>query len=213
MGRQVFTAGEILTAANMNDLSDQTVMVFDDSAARDSAIPTPSEGMVTYLKDTDSLELFDGVAFGPFGGKVLQVVQAVKTDAFSSASNTFVDVDDLSVTITPSATANKVFVESSAIFHSVRNVSTGLFSLARIVRVVGGVETPIVDPINYLFSTPDRDLGYAICSFLDSPSTTSAVSYKLQVRKTSSANFVRVNRHAEDATPMVATITASEVAG
>jgi hypothetical protein len=41
MPRQVFTAGEILTAADMNDLSDQTVMVFDDSAARGSAIPSP----------------------------------------------------------------------------------------------------------------------------------------------------------------------------
>jgi hypothetical protein len=30
-------------------------MVFDDSAARGSAIPSPIEGMVTYLKDTDQL--------------------------------------------------------------------------------------------------------------------------------------------------------------
>ena len=64
MPRKVFTAGEILTAADVNtNLMDQAVMVFDDSAARDSAIPTPSEGMVTYLKDTDALEKFDGSNF------------------------------------------------------------------------------------------------------------------------------------------------------
>jgi hypothetical protein len=37
---------------------DQAVMVFDDSTARGSAIPTPSEGMVAYLKDTDALQVY-----------------------------------------------------------------------------------------------------------------------------------------------------------
>jgi hypothetical protein len=68
MPRQVFTAGEILLAAEMNELADSTVMVFDDSAARGSAIPTPSEGMVTYLKDTDAVEVYKGAAFSPIGG-------------------------------------------------------------------------------------------------------------------------------------------------
>ena len=81
MGRQVFTAGEILTAANMNDLSDQTVMVFDDSADRDSAIPTPSEGMVTYLKDTESVEVFKGAAFAPVGGGFTDSETITATDA------------------------------------------------------------------------------------------------------------------------------------
>jgi hypothetical protein len=57
MPRKVFVAGEILTAADVNtNLMDQAVMVFDDSAARGSAIPSPIEGMVTYLKDTDKFE-------------------------------------------------------------------------------------------------------------------------------------------------------------
>lgn len=61
MPRKVFVAGEILTAADVNSqLMDQMVMVFDDSTARGSAIPTPSEGMVTYLKDTNLIELYDG---------------------------------------------------------------------------------------------------------------------------------------------------------
>jgi hypothetical protein len=59
MPRKVFVANEILTAADVNtNLMDQAVMVFDDSAARGSAIPSPSEGMVTYLKDTDQLEKY-----------------------------------------------------------------------------------------------------------------------------------------------------------
>jgi hypothetical protein len=41
--------------------------VFDDATARGSAIPSPSEGMLTYNKDTSGLELYDGSAFGPVG--------------------------------------------------------------------------------------------------------------------------------------------------
>jgi len=60
--RKTFVAGEILTAADVNtNLMDQTVMVFDDAAARTTAIPSPVEGMVTYLKDVDRLEKFTTV--------------------------------------------------------------------------------------------------------------------------------------------------------
>lgn len=58
-GRKVFTAGEVLTAANVNDyLMDQSVMVFSGSAARTSGIGTATEGMVSYLTDTNKIEVF-----------------------------------------------------------------------------------------------------------------------------------------------------------
>jgi hypothetical protein len=64
MPRKTFTAGEVLAAADVNTfLMDQSVMTFADSAARGSAIPTPSEGMVTYLEDSKSVEVFDGTNF------------------------------------------------------------------------------------------------------------------------------------------------------
>lgn len=64
-GRKVFAVSEVLTAANVNDyLMDQSVMVFDDSTARSSAIGTATEGMVTYLKDTNKLYVTtDGTAW------------------------------------------------------------------------------------------------------------------------------------------------------
>jgi hypothetical protein len=58
LGRKVFTAGEVLTAANVQDyLQDQAVMVFASSAARSSAIGTATEGMVTYLSDTNEIQV------------------------------------------------------------------------------------------------------------------------------------------------------------
>lgn len=75
LGRKVFVAGDVLTAADVNGyLMDQTVMVFADSTARDTAISSPSEGMFVYLSDTNALQYYDGAAWTPFtsGGAGLQ---------------------------------------------------------------------------------------------------------------------------------------------
>lgn len=68
LGRRVFSPGEVLTASNtMNYLMDQTVMNFAGTAARGSAIGTAvAEGMVSYINDTDSLEVYDGSAWKQF---------------------------------------------------------------------------------------------------------------------------------------------------
>ena len=58
-----FAAGDILTAADVDDyLMRQSVMTFDDSTQRGTAIGTAviTEGMVTYLKDTNALQYWDG---------------------------------------------------------------------------------------------------------------------------------------------------------
>lgn len=60
LGYKVFTAGEILTAANVNGYLMQGVLVFDDATARSSAIATATEGMVSYRKDADIVEVYDG---------------------------------------------------------------------------------------------------------------------------------------------------------
>lgn len=62
-GRRIFSPGEVLTASNtMNYLMDQAVMVFPDSGARGSAIGSAvSDGMVSYLADTNSVEVYKTV--------------------------------------------------------------------------------------------------------------------------------------------------------
>ncbi len=112
-GRKTFTAGEILTSADVNSfLMDQTVMVFDDSAARGSAIPTPSEGMTTYLKSDDAVEFFDGSQFRRVGGLV-DVQSVLKTDTFTASSIAAegnVAVTGLSITHTLSNASNKLLI-------------------------------------------------------------------------------------------------------
>ena len=64
-GRRTFTPGEVLTASNvMNYLQDQAVQVYAGTAARGSAIGTAvSEGMVSYLADTNVVQAYDGSAW------------------------------------------------------------------------------------------------------------------------------------------------------
>jgi hypothetical protein len=64
MPKKTFVAGEVLLAQDVNQfLMDQMVMVFGGTAARSSAIPTPSEGMVTYRTDDKVVEVYNGTAF------------------------------------------------------------------------------------------------------------------------------------------------------
>jgi len=77
-GRKVFVAGTVLTASDMNSTVDQTVMVFEDAAARDTAIPTPTAGMSVYIEDIAQLQYYNGAAWTQVG-----------TGAGGSLTNTF----------------------------------------------------------------------------------------------------------------------------
>lgn len=61
-GYKLFNTGDVLTAAQVNTyLNEQTVMVFASSAARTSALSgVLAEGMMSYLQDTNSVEVYDG---------------------------------------------------------------------------------------------------------------------------------------------------------
>jgi hypothetical protein len=64
MPRKVFTAGEVLAAADVNEfLQDQAVMTFAGTAARGSAIGSATEGMVTYLEDSNTIEAYNSTAW------------------------------------------------------------------------------------------------------------------------------------------------------
>jgi hypothetical protein len=61
-----FVNGQTLPASRVQDyLMDQSVMVFASAAARTSALPTPTQGMVSYLSDVKALELYAGSAWQP----------------------------------------------------------------------------------------------------------------------------------------------------
>ena len=62
-----FTVGQVLTSAEVdNFLMKQAVMVFDDESDRSTSLGTfVAEGMVTYLKDRNEIQVNDGTNFEP----------------------------------------------------------------------------------------------------------------------------------------------------
>jgi hypothetical protein len=95
---------------------DQAVMVFDDSAARGSAIPTPSEGMVTYLEDDTLLYKYNGAAWESVtstlsmpSGTVLQMVQNSSNAQQNTTSTSYVNAS-ISVSITPKRADSQLIV-------------------------------------------------------------------------------------------------------
>jgi hypothetical protein len=78
-GYKLFATGDVLTAAQVNTyLNEQTVMVFADSAARTTALSgVLAEGMVSYLQDTNAVEVYNGSAWvGVSGAGDVTEVQA-----------------------------------------------------------------------------------------------------------------------------------------
>lgn len=153
--KQTFTAGQVLTAAQLNTLQD-------------------------YIG-------------------VVQVKSATKSDTFSMTSSTFADVTGLSVSITPTSASNKVFVivtlnftttgAPQAGFRLVRDstdIGLGDAAGSRLRVVTGG------------YQQAASLLHRASMSFLDSPATTSATTYKVQMNSTDNTNLVYINRSVTD---------------
>ena len=133
----------------------------------------------------------DGDTLASGVSRILAVSEALKKDTFSTQSESFVDITGLSVTMTPASTSSKFLVTYNVIFSPRdQHYSGGI----RCVKVVGGTTT---DDIyvgnasgnrircsNFAFSdngAPSYDaMQTQSGSFLHSPNTTSAVTFKMQ---------------------------------
>jgi hypothetical protein len=60
-----FQVNQVLTAAQVNEyLMNQAVMVFADEAARTTALPTPTAGMMSFLQDLAQVQVYSGAVLG-----------------------------------------------------------------------------------------------------------------------------------------------------
>jgi hypothetical protein len=89
MPRKEFEAFTRLDASDVNTfLMDQSVMSFAGTAARGSAIPTPVEGMVAYLEDSNTIEAYNSTAWVTVANAGTASYNLVQTLYFTS-SGTF----------------------------------------------------------------------------------------------------------------------------
>ena len=125
-------------------------------------------------------------------GKILQVVQTFKGDTTTTTSTSFGDISGMSATITPSSASNKVLV--SFTLHLSSNNSPVI--IVNLLRGTTNIAQPTVTDAHpstlQLWMDADRMVTQNY-EFLDSPSTTSATTYKLQWRVHEGTPTVKLN--------------------
>tara|TARA_R110000782_G_scaffold227460_1_gene314204 strand:+ start:42 stop:794 length:753 start_codon:yes stop_codon:yes gene_type:complete len=168
--------GSALTTLNASNLTSGTLA----DARFPATLPSVSGANLTNL---------------PGGGKINQVLMASKTNTqVSSSANSWVDVSGLSLSITPSASNSKILI------HFCCNISCSVNNHAAIKLVRGSTDIFVHDVDNNnvrLFSgwrTTDASQYHAQVqtgSFLDSPSTTSAITYYVKANGNDGFNINR----------------------
>jgi len=94
-GRKVWAAGDKLGAADLDALVDQSAMVFATDAARTTAIPSPTEGMISFQMSTDRYEWYTGSTWSPMAGAMPYVVATSASQTLTTATDTVLTVSDV----------------------------------------------------------------------------------------------------------------------
>jgi hypothetical protein len=184
----VYASGEVLDAARLN-LTNSGIPVFSGTATRDAAFggsgeKVLAEGQFVYLEDTDALQYYSGTSFVAVGGaRIGQVVSTNLPTTFSTSATSYTDITGLSVSITPTAATSKVLV----LVGFQASVSADIAMMFQLVR--GSTAIDIGDAAgsrtraSFSMIANDTALQYGTFSlnFLDSPATTSATTYKMQM--------------------------------
>ena len=161
-----------LTAPNTN--TDRTITLPDSTG---SILDSTSTLDATKL--SGALPAIDGSALTnlPGGGKVLQVVSTTSTTVFSTTSSTLTDTG-ISLAITPSSTSSKVLVVIHASVGG--DASVPAIAILRNTTVIGsGSDDGSRRGAASSAAVGADNITPITVSSLDSPSTTSATTYKL----------------------------------
>jgi hypothetical protein len=180
---------------------------------------------------TDGSGVLSFSAVGAAAGQVIQVVSTTKTDIFTRAANVnFVDVTGVNVTITPSSASNKIHLSfytntgsdntggPTFIYYKLQR-KIGAGSFADLTGATGDSRGSSIrawtNAGSRLGTSATITADATSAFYLDSPNTTSAVVYQVQVRSTDGTATVGGTDSTADAnrvsTPTI--ITAMEIAG
>jgi hypothetical protein len=223
-----------VSVANNSSLTNASKIVMATNGSTDTQIISGVNGSGSYLpmsfytnntlgmqlSTAGVLTVTGGVAGSSLpAGSVIQVVSTNKTNVFSTTSTSAVDITGMTVNITPSSASNKILVQVTMSYGS--DVSpyakVTLLRNGSIINIgdASGSCSRVSIPMNVGIETASQ-LFTSSMTYLDSPATTSALTYKLQVFVFSSRGFY-LNRSAQtsDANHLAATssITVMEIKG
>ena len=156
---------------------------------------------MTSILKVDTLQDASGSGTPYITGAVLQVIPMIKTDTFVSSSTSFTDITGFTCSITPSSTSSKILIMSTINGSQDINANRTVLKLLR------------DNSVTMLSATGQGNRELATCglnsshadlidtshvSILDSPSTTSQVTYKWQGRITAGSGNFFINRSEND---------------
>jgi hypothetical protein len=124
-------------------------------------------------------------------GSVLQVLQTVGSSQETTTSNTYGDMANMSLTITPKFSTSKILA-----IVNVNGVYSGQTFTGCQTKLLRSSTTIAVGGCYASYhgaGVPDMDVGSVVMHILDSPATTSATTYKVQFRSRTAGNSVIVN--------------------
>ena len=172
------------------------------------AIEPQSGTTLTIGASGDTINLAAGATAG--FGKILQVVQGTHTTPVSNSTSTYADTG-LTASITPISTSNKILVlvnQSYLIQNTTASQAGGSIRLMRDTTVISGGVERFELYLRAVGSNNRSAYGRQTINFLDTPSSTSALTYKTQL-----ARYVSGDSISTSPSNMEASIILMEVAG
>ena len=156
------------------------------------------------------------------GGKILQVVSTRKNDSFSRSSNSYAVVTGLTADITPAATSSKVLIMVTAPYSGTNgSANVTLFkggsNLIDDSKDSGlGSRTGCFHQNGNPESGANEQMNPSTYTFLDSPNTTSQITYEVHAKASSGTIRINNNNNPDNITARpcsVSTITLMEIDG
>jgi hypothetical protein len=199
-----FTAGQVLTAAQQTEIN-TGIPVFATTVTRDAAFgganeKVLAEGQFAYIEATNTTQYYDGASWlAVAGAKLGQVVNTVKTDTFSSSSTSYVDITGLSLSITPTSASSTILIFAVVNGAGVSGVADATVQLLRNSTAIGNGATAGSRSVGFgQLGASSSNMFPGAITFLDSPATTSATTYKIQAKLQTGVGTFNINRGATD---------------
>ena len=163
-------------------------------------------GTITNSAGSGNITLPSGVTMTG-AGKILQIVQGTTTTETRNSTNVLADTT-LTADITPASTSNKVLVLLNQAGCDKSSGNTGNQMILKLLRGASVIAT-FANNAGYTNSALTLSFGSVGCAYLDSPSTTSATTYKTQLSNGNNTAAVGVQGTGGE----TSTITLMEIVG